>query len=54
MANKNLKKYKRNINELRDVAAIWWPEELRAESATASIIPILLKTWTLDKKQLLA
>ena len=44
MANKNLKKYKRNINELRDVAAICWPEELRAESATASIIPILLKT----------
>lgn len=31
MANKNLKKYKRNINELRDVAAIWWPEELRED-----------------------
>lgn len=44
MENARLKKYRRNINELREVAAIWWPEELLTESATASIIPTLLKT----------
>ncbi|MDJ0578969.1 hypothetical protein [Crocosphaera sp.] len=44
MTNKKLKKYQRNINDLKELAAIWWPEELLLESATASIIPILLKT----------
>lgn len=44
MANVSLKKYQRNINQLTKVAAIWWPEELLLETATASIIPTLLKT----------
>ena len=44
MTNISLKKYQRNINQLAKVAAIWWPEELLLETATASIIPTLLKT----------
>lgn len=39
-----LKKYQRNIKQLREVATIWWSTELLEESETASIVPKLLKT----------
>lgn len=36
--------YKRNINELRAKASLWWPDELKRQNALANILPLLIKT----------
>lgn len=36
--------YTRTVEELRDVASMFWPEELSERAATLSVIPTLLKT----------
>jgi hypothetical protein len=37
-------KYKKTLSELEKVAIKWWPKDLEAEVAAASVIPLLLKT----------
>jgi hypothetical protein len=37
-------KYKKTLAELEKVAIKWWPKDLEAEVASASVIPSLLKT----------
>ena len=37
-------KYNRDINELKENATFWWPEELKKKNAKANIIPLLLQT----------
>jgi hypothetical protein len=37
-------KYNRDITELREKAAMWWPEELKTKNALANVLPLLLKT----------
>ena len=37
-------KYNRNITELREKVAMWWPEELKTKNAIANVLPLLLKT----------
>lgn len=37
-------KYSRNINELRQRASLWWPDELKKQNAIANILPLLIKT----------
>ncbi|MCX7098840.1 MAG: hypothetical protein NTV43_13140 [Methylococcales bacterium] len=37
-------KYKRNVNELRTKASLWWPDDLKKQNALANIIPLLIKT----------
>jgi len=39
-----MKKYNRNINELKKQATLWWPEELKKKNALANVLPLLLKT----------
>lgn len=36
--------YKRSIDELHSVAALWWPKELSEEDASVNIIPRLVET----------
>lgn len=36
--------YQRDVVQLREVASMFWPEELSREAATLSIIPLLLET----------
>ncbi len=36
--------WQRNIEQLREVASLFWPEELSGEAAKLSVIPILLNT----------
>jgi hypothetical protein len=36
--------YRRTVDELREVAAIWWPEEISQAEARLSIIPLLLQS----------
>ncbi len=44
MTEPPLTKYQRDISQLEKLAAMWWPEELKEKSETASVIPTLLKT----------
>lgn len=37
-------KYNRNIDELKQNAALWWPEELKKKNSLANVLPLLLKT----------
>lgn len=39
-----MKKYNRNINELKKHATLWWPEELKKKNSLANVLPLLLKT----------
>ena len=39
-----MKKYNRNIDELKKQATLWWPEELKKKNALANVLPLLLKT----------
>lgn len=39
-----MKKYNRNIEELKKHATLWWPEELKKKNALANVLPLLLKT----------
>lgn len=36
--------YRRNIDQLEENAALWWPETLKEKNALANILPLLLKT----------
>ncbi|MBW3538451.1 restriction endonuclease, partial [Candidatus Parcubacteria bacterium] len=36
--------YKRNVDELRKVAAIWWPSFLSSMETEVSIIPLLIQS----------
>lgn len=37
-------KYNRDIAELKEKAAMWWPEELKNKNALANVLSLLLKT----------
>ena len=39
-----MKKYNRNINELKKQATLWWPEELKKKNALSNVLPLLIKT----------
>ncbi len=39
-----MQKYNRNIEELKEHAALWWPEDLKEKNAKANVIPLLLST----------
>lgn len=41
---KKMNHWQRDIEQLREVASLFWPEELSGEAAKLSVIPILLNT----------
>jgi hypothetical protein len=41
---KLMPKYNRDLSELKDKAAMWWPEELKKKNSLANVLPLLLKT----------